>query len=113
MSDDESSSDCSCCSPLDSGLCEIKPGDEEAQALCDKVKEEFLKRAVVSASTFVAVSYRVQNVAGKFYFIKVLYGDDVYAHLTVYKPIAMSRREPSLQNYQMDRTKDDDIEEIF
>ncbi|XP_073474181.1 cystatin-A-like [Aquarana catesbeiana] len=112
MSDDESSV-CSCCSSVDSGLCDIKPGDDEVQALCDKVKAEFLKQAGVSASTFVAVSYRVQNVAGKFYFIKVLYGDDVYAHLTVYKPIPLSRREPSLQNYQLDRTKDDDIEEIF
>ncbi|XP_069801657.1 cystatin-A1-like [Dendropsophus ebraccatus] len=84
-----------------------KPADKEIQAVCDSIKSEFLKKSGVNATTFQAVAYKSQVVAGTNYFVKVSLGGGHYCHLKIYKPLPYTGGQPSLDGFQVGKTEKD------
>jgi hypothetical protein len=71
------------------GLGEERLADEEVRAVIEKVREEIQARYPEPFARVEPVSYKVQIVAGKNYFIKAIFhesdGDKIVAHLRIYK----------------------------
>ncbi|XP_077340634.1 cystatin-A-like [Lithobates pipiens] len=82
---------------------------EEDQAILDKVKEQYEKQSGTNPGEFKAVLVSTQVVAGTNYFFKVDTGEDTYIHVRVFVPLPGSDEGPTLESFQADKTKDDEL----
>ena len=69
------------------GFGKVKEVDASIQAILDGVKASVDQSLGHSPSTFTAISYASQVVAGTNYIIKVDTGADKYIHVKVHKPL--------------------------
>ncbi|XP_064389163.1 uncharacterized protein LOC135337194 [Halichondria panicea] len=92
--------------PRPGGLKPAESADPKIQAVADAVRADLEGKLGSQCSEYVAVTYRLQKVAGINYFIKVKVGPDAYVHLRVYKRFT---GEISLTSYQDKKTKDDEV----
>ncbi|KAM3935837.1 cystatin-A-like [Leptodactylus fuscus] len=101
----------------DSGHPPILPGGlgaehsatREIQDYCNLVKPEFLRKTALNVSKFEAISYKSQVVAGTNYYVKVDLGGGQYCHLRIFVPLPHTGGKPSLNNYQLGRSREDPI----
>ncbi|XP_073474184.1 cystatin-A-like [Aquarana catesbeiana] len=80
------------------------------QNILDKVKEEYKKRTGPNPRKFLAVLVRIQVVNGLHYLFKVDVGDGTYSHLKLYIPSGSI--EPELVGFLLNKTLDDDLEDL-
>uniref|UniRef100_A0A8B9TK57 Cystatin domain-containing protein n=1 Tax=Anas platyrhynchos TaxID=8839 RepID=A0A8B9TK57_ANAPL len=94
------------------GLSDTKPATPEVQHIVDQVKPQFESRENRTYSTFQAIVYRTQVVAGINYFIKVQdsESDTGYVHLRVFQALPHENQGPSLVSYETGKTRDDPLE---
>ncbi|XP_073473540.1 cystatin-A5-like [Aquarana catesbeiana] len=85
-----------------------KPTGED-QAILDKVKEQYERQSGAKPRKFKAVLVRTQVVTGTNYFFKVDTGRDTYSHVRVFVPQPGLDEEPTLECFQADKTKDDEL----
>ncbi|XP_075053541.1 cystatin-A1-like [Mixophyes fleayi] len=95
--------------PMVGGLGAVKPADDAVKCICAKMKKKVEEKTGRSFSTFDAVEYKIQTVAGKNYFIKIHAGSEQYIHICVYEPLPSADQEMSLTDVQLDKTKEDEI----
>ncbi|NXU73081.1 CYTX protein, partial [Oreotrochilus melanogaster] len=74
-----------------------------------QVKPQFEKKTNRNCSTFQAIEYRSQVVAGINYFIKVQISEDEYAHLRVFQALPYENQGPRLDDFQTGKTRDDPL----
>uniref|UniRef100_A0A8B9VM38 Cystatin domain-containing protein n=1 Tax=Anas zonorhyncha TaxID=75864 RepID=A0A8B9VM38_9AVES len=91
---------------------ETQPATEEVQYIADQVKPQFESRENRTYSTFQAIEYRTQVVAGINYFIKVQISDfdTGYAHLRVFQASREEKQGPRLDRYETGKTRDDPLD---
>ncbi|XP_042316317.1 leukocyte cysteine proteinase inhibitor 1-like [Sceloporus undulatus] len=96
---------------LAGGLSPTKPATPEVQAITSQMKGQLEAKVNQNYSTFEAISYRPQVVAGTNYFIKVRVGDGEsdYVHLRVFRALPVEGGQVELAGYQLHKTKDDPI----
>ncbi|XP_077335787.1 leukocyte cysteine proteinase inhibitor 1-like [Lithobates pipiens] len=75
-----------------------------------KVKKQYLEKSGTNPEQFLAVLVRTQVVAGTNYLFKVDVGGDIYSHLRVFNPLPCRHKEPDLECFQLNKTKDDELE---
>lgn len=74
-----------------------------------KVKEQYERQSGAKPRKFKAVLVRTQVVTGTNYFFKVDTGRDTYSHVRVFVPQPGLDEEPTLECFQADKTKDDEL----
>ncbi|XP_073928648.1 cystatin-B isoform X2 [Castor canadensis] len=74
-----------------------------------EVKTQLEEKENQKFSTFKAVSFKSQVVAGTNYFIKVDIGNDEYVHLRVYQSLPHENKPLTLSAYQVKKTKQDEL----
>ncbi|XP_046574785.1 cystatin-B-like [Haliotis rubra] len=90
------------------GASEVKTATESQQKLCDEVKSDLESKASRTFTTYRAISYRSQVVAGTNYFIKVDVGDEHY-HLRIFVPLPHTNSPTSLAAYQAGHTAETEL----
>ncbi|XP_077340628.1 leukocyte cysteine proteinase inhibitor 1-like [Lithobates pipiens] len=96
--------------PVVGGAGKPRKPTAEDQAILDKVKEQYEKQSGTNPRKFKAILVRTQVVTGTNYFFKVGTGEDTYIHVRVYAPLPASDGGPTLESFQVDKTKDDELE---
>ncbi|XP_070263209.1 cystatin-B-like [Myotis yumanensis] len=89
---------------------EVEPATAEIQAIADKVKSQLEEKENKKYPTFKATEYRSQLVQGTNYFIKVQVADDDFVHLRVFESFPYENKPLSLDNYQTNKTKQDELD---
>ncbi len=84
------------------GFGNAKEADNDIQALCDQVKSSVQEKAGKTYSTFKAVSYISQVVAGMNYKIKVNVGGSDFIHIKVFRGLGTS---PSVELTELEEGK--------
>ncbi|MEE6518830.1 hypothetical protein FKM82_030066 [Ascaphus truei] len=95
--------------PLCGGLASAKPASPEVQAICDSVKVEVEQKSGKNCSTFTAIEYKTQVVAGTNYFIKIHVGGEEYLHVRVYQTLPHAGATLTLSDCQIDKNKHDEL----
>ncbi|XP_067674168.1 cystatin-B-like [Haliotis asinina] len=90
------------------GASEEKVATENEQNLCDKVKSDLESQTKKTFTTYTAISYRTQVVAGTNYFIKVDVGDEHY-HLRIFVPLPYTQNPASLDAYEAGHTAESEL----
>ncbi|XP_077335786.1 cystatin-A5-like [Lithobates pipiens] len=96
--------------PLKGGWTEPDSPSLQDQAILHKVKKQYLEKSGTNPEQFLAVLVRTQLVAGTNYLFKVDVGGDLYSHLSVFNPLPYTHKEPDLVSFQLNKTKDDELE---
>ncbi|XP_062983836.1 leukocyte cysteine proteinase inhibitor 1-like [Elgaria multicarinata webbii] len=93
------------------GLSDPQLATPEVQAITSQVKSQLEGKTDSKYSTFKAMLFCSQVVAGMNYFIKVQMGDGErdYAHLRVFQALPCHGGGVELSGYQLGKTKDDPI----
>ena len=73
------------------GFGNAKDADDKVKALALEMKPQVEKALGETYSTFEAVKYVTQVVAGTNYKIKVKVGDDKYVHIEVFVPLPCNK----------------------
>ncbi|KAM4048266.1 cystatin-B-like [Anomaloglossus baeobatrachus] len=95
-------------SALLGGYGEEHPANADAQAICDKVKDQFEEQKGINVKLFVAESFRVQHVEGKNWKIKVNTGGH-YCHIEVHEYLQHHGKKPKLEHIKCGKTKEDKL----
>ncbi|XP_053311259.1 cystatin-A [Spea bombifrons] len=95
--------------PMVGGLGAAKPATPEIQELCDSVKVQAEAKCGANFSTFEAVEYKTQVVAGTNYFVKVFIGGDKYAHVRIYQALPHAQQGPTVHSCQLDKSREEEI----
>ncbi|XP_036099281.1 cystatin-B [Molossus molossus] len=91
------------------GCSDTRPATAEVQAITDKVKAQLEEKENKKYSTFKAVEFQTQVVAGTNYFIKVQVEDDDFVHLRVFESLPHENKALVLHGYQTNKTKQDKL----
>ncbi|XP_072182668.1 cystatin-A [Excalfactoria chinensis] len=91
------------------GFSDPKPATPEVQHLADQVKAQLESRENKTYSTFKAIIYRLQVVAGTNYLIKIQNGNNDYIHLKIFQALPHENQVPILTGYQTGKTRDDPL----
>ncbi|KAM7133712.1 cystatin-B [Molossus nigricans] len=91
------------------GCSDTRPATAEVQAITDKVKAQLEEKENKKYSTFKAVEFQTQVVAGTNYFIKVQVEDDDFVHLRVFESLPHENKALALHGYQTNKTKQDKL----
>ncbi|XP_029794713.1 cystatin-B [Suricata suricatta] len=86
-----------------------KPATAETQAIADQVKAQLEHRENKKYTTFKAVEFRSQVVAGRNYFIKVQVDDDEFVHIRVFESLPHENMPLTLSNYQTHKARHDEL----
>lgn len=74
-----------------------------------RVKAQLEERENKKYTTFKAVTFRSQVVAGTNYFIKVQVDDDEFVHLRVFQSLPHENKPLALSSYQTNKAKHDEL----
>nr|XP_025841328.1 cystatin-B [Vulpes vulpes] len=74
-----------------------------------QVKAQLEERENKKYTTFKAVTFRSQVVAGTNYFIKVQVDDDEFVHLRVFQSLPHENKPLALSSYQTNKAKHDEL----
>ncbi|XP_024417773.1 cystatin-B [Desmodus rotundus] len=91
------------------GCSATKPATAEIQAIADQVKSQLEEKENKKYTTFKAVEYQSQVVAGMNYFIKVQVEDDDFIHIRVHESLPHEKSPLALHNYQTNKTRQDKL----
>ncbi|XP_006036742.1 leukocyte cysteine proteinase inhibitor 1 [Alligator sinensis] len=91
------------------GLTPTEPATPEVQKIADQVKSQLEAKTDKTYTVFKAIIYRTQLVAGTNYFIKVQVGENDYVHLRVFLSLPNEKKEPRLDGFQTNKTRDDPL----
>ncbi|XP_049641415.1 cystatin-B [Suncus etruscus] len=91
------------------GPSSTKPATAETQAIADQVRAQLEEKENRKFSTFKAVEYKTQVVAGRNLFIKASPGDDEFTHLRVFESLPHENKPLALHNYQMNKARQDEL----
>ncbi|XP_044106785.1 cystatin-B [Neovison vison] len=86
-----------------------QPATAETQAIADQVKAQLEERENKKFTTFKAVEFRSQVVAGTNYFIKVQVDDEEFVHLRVFQSLPHENKPLALSSYQTNKAKHDEL----
>ncbi|CAD7693708.1 cystatin-B [Vulpes vulpes] len=86
-----------------------QPATADTQAIADQVKAQLEERENKKYTTFKAVTFRSQVVAGTNYFIKVQVDDDEFVHLRVFQSLPHENKPLALSSYQTNKAKHDEL----
>ncbi|XP_032212345.1 cystatin-B [Mustela lutreola] len=86
-----------------------QPATAETQAIADQVKAQLEERENKKFTTFKAVEFRSQVVAGRNYFIKVQVDDEEFVHLRVFQSLPHENKPLALSSYQTNKAKHDEL----
>ncbi|XP_054988072.1 cystatin-B-like [Sorex araneus] len=87
------------------GLTTTQPTSPATQAIADQVRAQLEEKENRKFSTFKAVEYKSQVVAGRSYFIKVRVDEDEFAHLHVFQSLPQENKPLVLANSQMSKAR--------
>ena len=85
----------------------LKPITPEVQAIANKHKAHAEEQLGKHFSTWNAVGFSTQVVAGINYWIKIQVGDNQYVHIKVYQPLPHTGLESSLTKAEGGKTHAD------
>ena len=83
---------------------EAKDADDQVKALALEMKPQVEKALGETYSTFEAVKYTTQVVAGTNYKIKVKVGDEKYVHIKVFVPLPCNNAPNQLTSQEAGKT---------
>ena len=92
------------------GFTNVNVADEHIQQVADSVKASVESRLNTTLSTYKAISYKSQIVAGTNYKIKVQVGDDKYVHIKVFVGLPCNGGESELTDFKADCSVDSEID---
>ncbi|XP_022298802.2 cystatin-A1-like [Crassostrea virginica] len=97
--------------PRAGGLSDVKPADPQIRLLVKSVEDEIVTQLPLgydreTTLTLTPVSYKVQIVAGKNYFVKISTGFGRYIHARIYRDL---RGNTSVSDVQLGKSLSDPI----
>ena len=93
---------------LAGGFNNVQNADNEVQAIIDQVRGE-VEAQVGTLSSYQAISFTRQVVAGMNYKVKVQVSDQEYLHIKVYVPLPHTHNPPSLSQLERGKTLHDGL----
>ena len=90
------------------GISNAEPANNEIQTLSLSFKAQVEAQSHTTYSSFQAVKYTKQVVAGMNYKIKVK-ADQTYIHLSVFKPLPHTNQPATLNQVQLNKSENDPL----
>ena len=91
------------------GYKEPSPADDDIKELVKSVQTKVEENTNEKYSTFEAISYTSQVVAGTNYTIKVKVDNDKYIHVSIFKPLPHTGKECRVSDVQTGKTLNDQL----
>lgn len=96
-------------SPPMGGYTNEQAATEEIQQLCSQVHDKLEEKAGRKFTTFKAIKYISQVVAGINYIVKIQVGEADYIHAKVFKPLPQTNKMPEVTDLQDHKTLSDKV----
>ena len=91
------------------GQGETKDATKEIQDLIDKVKGQVLSFLTGKKDDYKAVTYSMQVVAGRNYFVKIKVLDDECVHVRIYQPLGPDHENLEVHGVQQGKKHEDEL----
>ena len=91
------------------GFGNARPADDKVKAIALEMKPKVEQALGATYSTFEAVQFTTQVVAGTNYKIKVKVGEGKYVHIKVFEPLPCNNQPKELLSQEADKTLQDKL----